>query len=64
MHDYTGREVGRVGVFAHGSDEQPILREYNRDSWELARLLLIRFGHLAVGAVPSAGTAAGWAVMP
>ena len=59
VHDYTGREVARVGVFAHGSDERPILREYNRDAWELARLLSIRLGHLAAGATGSAGTAAG-----
>ena len=59
VHDYAGREVARVGVFAHGSDERPILREYNRDAWELARSLSMRLGHLAAAPAASASTAAG-----
>ena len=58
VHDYTGREVARVGVFAHGGDETAILREYNHASWELARLVSVRLGHLAAGPTASAGTAA------
>ena len=59
VHDYTGREVARVGVFAHGSDETPILCEHNRGVWELARLVSLRLGHLAAGPAVSVGTAAG-----
>ena len=59
VHDYTGREVARVGVFAHGGDEEPILREHHHGAWELARLVSVRLGHLAAGPVASAGTAAG-----
>jgi hypothetical protein len=46
IHDYTGREVARVGVFGHGPDDRPILGEHNREAWELARHISMRLGHL------------------
>jgi hypothetical protein len=50
VHDYTGREVARVGIFAHGTDEHPLHAEYTRAAWELARRVSLRLGHL--GAAP------------
>jgi hypothetical protein len=47
VHDYTGREVARVGVFGHGSDDSPILTEHNRGAWELGRDVSSRLGHLS-----------------
>jgi hypothetical protein len=46
VHDYTGREVARAGLFAHASDEGPILTEHNKGAWELARLISMRLGYL------------------
>ncbi len=46
VHDYTGREAARVGVFIHSSSDDPILSEHNRGAWELARLISMRLGHL------------------
>jgi hypothetical protein len=46
VRDYTGREVARVGVFGHGTDDEPIVREHHRGSWELARRISMRLGHL------------------
>ncbi|HSP89344.1 MAG TPA: hypothetical protein VLN08_00460, partial [Vicinamibacterales bacterium] len=51
VHDYTGREVARVGVFGHGPDDVPILTEHNREAWELGRRVSTRLGHL-----PTAGS--------
>ena len=45
VHDYTGRDVARVGVFAHSSVDSPILTEHNHGVWELARLMSMRLGH-------------------
>lgn len=47
VYDYTGREVARVGVFGHRSDEGPVLTKQNRGAWELARLVSVRLGHLS-----------------
>lgn len=47
VFDYTGREVARVGVFGHGPDDRPILREHNQGAWELARLVSMRLGHFS-----------------
>jgi DNA-binding IclR family transcriptional regulator len=44
--DYTGHEVARVGLFGHGSDDRPILTEYHRGVWELARRISMRLGYL------------------
>lgn len=51
VHDYTGREVARVGVFGHRSADVPILTEHNRGAWELARLISMRLGHLSATAL-------------
>ena len=47
VHDYTGREVARVGVFAHGADEPPFVAEQPRSATELARLISLRLGHVS-----------------
>jgi hypothetical protein len=52
--DYTGRQVARVGVFAHAMDERPFVDEQPRASLELARLISMRLGH-----VPPASVAVG-----
>ena len=44
VHDYTGHEVARVGVFGHGDDDRPILTEYHKGAWDLARRISIRLG--------------------
>ena len=46
VKDYTGREVARVGVFAHAANDAPILHKHNGGAWELARLMSMRLGHL------------------
>jgi hypothetical protein len=51
VYDYTGREVARVGVFGHGPDDGPILKEHNREAWDLGRRVSTRLGHLPT-AVP------------
>lgn len=55
VHDYSGREVARVGVFLHGADDAEFARMHPPAAWELARLVSLRLGHLpaatlAVGA--------------
>ena len=55
IYDYSGREVARVGLFGHGSDERRLTGEQSRDVWELARLISMRLGHLT--AAPFEGTA-------
>lgn len=54
VHDYTGREVARVGVFAHRPDDRALSAEYQQAGRELARQISIRLGHL-----PAAALAAG-----
>ena len=44
VHDYTGREVARVGVFGHGPDDRPILNEHHKGAWDLARRISMRLG--------------------
>ena len=46
VHDYTGRQVARVGLFAHATDERPFSREQPIAASDLARLLSLRLGHL------------------
>jgi hypothetical protein len=46
VYDYTGRQVARVGLFAHATDEQPFSHEQPVAASELARLLSLRLGHL------------------
>jgi DNA-binding transcriptional ArsR family regulator len=44
--DYSGREVARLGAFAHEADEGPLVTEVNRACWELARQVSRRLGYL------------------
>jgi DNA-binding IclR family transcriptional regulator len=46
VRDYTGREVARVGLFAHGADDGPG-PEPSREAWDLAGRISLRLGHLA-----------------
>jgi hypothetical protein len=54
VHDYTGREVARVGVFGHGADDRPILNEHHKGAWDLARRISMRLGHFPPPALESA----------
>jgi IclR family transcriptional regulator, KDG regulon repressor len=51
VHDYTGREVARVGLFAHDVTEDALLAGHHRGAWELARLISQRLGSVAAPAV-------------
>ena len=51
VHDYTGREVARVGLFAHDVTEDALLAGHHRGAWELARLISQRLGSVAAHAV-------------
>jgi hypothetical protein len=53
VRDYTGQEVARVGVFGHGDDDGPILKEHHRGAWDLARRVSMRLGHVPVSALES-----------
>jgi DNA-binding IclR family transcriptional regulator len=53
VRDYTGQEVARVGVFGHGADDSPILKEHHRGAWDLARRISMRLGHVPVSALES-----------
>ena len=44
--DHTGREVARLGAFAHEADVVPLVTEVNRACWELARQVSRRLGYL------------------
>jgi DNA-binding IclR family transcriptional regulator len=46
VQDYTGREVARVGVFAHKAEDVVLTGEYQRACRELARQISVRLGHL------------------
>jgi DNA-binding IclR family transcriptional regulator len=54
VQDYAGREVARVGVFAHRPDDRALGAEYQQAGRDLARQISIRLGHL-----PAAALAAG-----
>ena len=51
VYDYTGREVARVGLFAHDVTEGALLTDHHRGAWELARLISQRLGSVAAHAV-------------
>ncbi|MBY0496693.1 MAG: helix-turn-helix domain-containing protein [Cyanobacteria bacterium] len=53
VRDYTGQEVARVGVFGHGADDGPILKEHHRGAWGLARRISMRLGHVPASALES-----------
>ena len=42
--DYAGRDVARVGVFAHDLADDVLARDRGRDARELARLISLRLG--------------------
>jgi hypothetical protein len=46
VHDYTGKEVARIGVFGHGPDDGPIVTEHHKAAWEMARSISMRLGHM------------------
>lgn len=46
VHDYTGRQVARVGVFTHAADERPFCGDQTTVALELARSISLRLGHL------------------
>ena len=46
IRDYTTQEVGRVGVFAHGVDERPLVSDGYRDVWNLAGQISLRLGYV------------------
>jgi DNA-binding IclR family transcriptional regulator len=51
VFDYTGREVARVGLFAHRSDDGALESEFQQASRELARQISVRLGHLPAAMV-------------
>jgi DNA-binding IclR family transcriptional regulator len=51
VHDYTGREVARVGLFAHRNDDAVLATDYHRACRELARQISVRLGHLPAAMV-------------
>jgi hypothetical protein len=60
VYDYTGREVARVGVFAHAPDEHPFSVEQTSAASELSRLISLRLGYLPMAQdVGRAAVAAG-----
>ena len=46
VRDYTGREVARVGVFAHAPEERPFATDQTAAAMELAQSISLRLGHL------------------
>lgn len=54
VHDYTGREVARLGFFGHGNDDSPILTEHHKGAWELARRVSLRLGYFPPPALETA----------
>jgi DNA-binding IclR family transcriptional regulator len=46
VFDYTGREVARVGVFAHRGDDVTLTADFQRACRDLARQISVRLGHL------------------
>lgn len=53
VQDHTGREVARVGVFAHDSEEAALVTSASRECRELARQVSRRLGYLPM-ATPDA----------
>jgi DNA-binding IclR family transcriptional regulator len=50
VFDYTGKEVARLGLFGHASEERTFVDATPRTAWELARLVSLRLGHLPAAA--------------
>jgi DNA-binding IclR family transcriptional regulator len=51
VHDYTGREVARVGLFAHRNDDGVLSTDFHPACRELARQISVRLGHLPAAMV-------------
>jgi hypothetical protein len=51
VYDYTGREVARVGLFAHDVTEDALRTGHSRGAWELARVISLRLGSVAAHAM-------------
>jgi hypothetical protein len=51
VHDYTGREVARVGLFEHAADDSALERTHAPVVTELARHISMRLGHLPAASV-------------
>lgn len=51
VYDYTGRQVARIGMFAHAAGEQPFAADQTAAAIELARSISLRLGHLPAAAV-------------
>jgi hypothetical protein len=51
VHDYTGRQVARVGVFTHAADERPFASDQTAAAMDLARRISVRLGHLPTAAM-------------
>src|SRR5262249_26953485 len=51
VHDYSGRQVARVGLFAHAAEERPFETDQTAGAAELARLLSLRLGYLSAAGV-------------
>jgi DNA-binding transcriptional ArsR family regulator len=50
VHDYSGREVARVGVFWHGPDEDSLPEENCRLARDMSRQVSVRLGCLSADA--------------
>lgn len=50
VHDHTGREVARVGVFQHAASERPFVIDQTVAAADLARLISVRLGYLPAAA--------------
>jgi DNA-binding IclR family transcriptional regulator len=51
VHDYTAREVARVGIFAHRADDGVLSAELERQCRDLARQVSVRLGYLPSAAL-------------
>jgi hypothetical protein len=56
VHDYTGREVARVGVFQHAASERPFVSDQTAAAADLARLISVRLGYLPAMGSANLGT--------
>lgn len=56
VRDYTGREVARVGVFAHAQAERPFAPDQTTASVDLARSISMRLGYLPGSGEPDAAS--------
>jgi hypothetical protein len=50
VHDYTGREAARIGVFQHAAAERPFASDQTTAAADLARRISVRLGYLPAAA--------------